>query len=248
MINLKTPKEIKKLRQGGKVLAKIVKTVADKAQPGISTIELDQLAEKLIEEAGAYPSFKNFNGYPAATCISINEEVVHAIPRKDKILKQGDIVGIDIGLKYEGLYTDMAVTVPVGKITKQARKLIKLTRKALDMAIKQVRPGRTIGDIGFAVQGYVEKHDFSIVKSLVGHGVGYAVHEEPKVPNYGQPDEGVKLETGMVIALEPMVNCGQSEVQTKEDGWTVVTADNSLSAHFEHTVAVTEKGHEILTR
>lgn len=248
MISLKTPKEIEKLRQGGKVLAKIVKTVADKAQPGISTIELDQLAEKLVKEAGGYPSFKKFNGYPTATCISINEEVVHAIPRKDKILKKGDIVGIDIGLKYKGLYTDMAVTVPVGKITKQARKLIKLTKKALDVAIKQVRLGQTIGDIGYAIQNYVESHGYSVVRSLVGHGVGHSVHEEPKVPNFGEKGQGIKLEAGMVLALEPMVNCGQSEVQTKDDSWTVVTADNSLSAHFEHTVAVTEKGHEILTR
>jgi len=248
VISLKTPEEISKINKGGKILAGVVYKVASLVKSGVFVIELERQAEKLIKEAGGQPSFKGFNDYPAATCISINEEVVHGIPIIGRKLNNGDIVGVDIGLKYRGLYTDMAVTVPVGNISKEAKKLIKVTKKALALAIKKVKPGNTIGDIGFAVQSYAEQKGFSVVRSLVGHGVGHSVHEEPKVPNFGKPGDGIMLETGMVIALEPMINIGQSEVTTKKDGWTVVTADKSLSAHFEHTVAVTEKGYQILTK
>lgn len=248
MITIKTPQEIKKLRQGGQILAKIIREVIRQIKPGISIFELDQLAEELIKKAGGRPSFKGFEGYPTAACISINEEVVHAIPRKEKILKEGDIVGVDIGLEYEGLYTDMARTVAVGRISKKTNRLLKVTQKALAIGIKQVKPGQTTGDIGQAIQHYVEKHGFSVVRSLVGHGVGHQVHEEPRLPNFGRKGEGEVLKEGMVLALEPMVNVGGSDVITKEDKWTIITADGSLSAHFEDTVAVTRQGAEILTK
>jgi len=248
MVTIKKPEEIKKLRKGGQILNSIVYQVVDKAQPGMTTLELDQLAGALIKKSGGRPSFKGFNGYPAASCISINDELVHAIPRKDKIIRKGDIVSIDIGLEFEGLFTDMAVTVPISKISKKTQKLLKVTQKSLDIAIGQVRPGNTVGDIGYAVQDYVESLNFSVVRSLVGHGVGYKVHEEPRVPNFGEKGQGIKLEQGMVLALEPMVNIGGPEVVTKKDKWTVVTADESLCAHFEHTIIVTQQGSEILTR
>lgn len=248
MVTIKKPEEIKKLRKGGQILNSIVYQVADEAQPGVTTKALDQLVDALIKKAGGHPSFKGFHGYPAASCISINNELVHAIPRKDKIIHKGDIVSIDIGLELENLFTDMAVTVPVGKIPRKTQKLLKVTQKSLDIAINQVRPGNTIGDIGYAVQDYVESLNFSVVRSLVGHGVGYKVHEEPRVPNFGEKGKGIKLEQGMVLALEPMVNIGGPEVTTKKDKWTVVTVDDSLCAHFEHTIVVTQQGSEILTR
>lgn len=247
MITIKTPKEIEKLRKGGRILSKIVKQVIEQVRPGVSALDLDKQAEELIEKAGGYPSFKGFKGYPVASCISVNEEVVHAIPHKDKIMKQGDIVGVDIGLKYQGLYTDMARTVPVGKVSKKVSRLLKVAQKALTIGIKQAKPGRTTGDIGFAIQQYVEKQGFSVVRSLVGHGVGHQVHEEPRLPNFGNKGEGDVLKQGMVLALEPMVNIGKPEVITKKDQWTIITADNSWSAHFEDTIVVTKKGADILT-
>lgn len=248
MVTIKKSEEIRILRQGGKILSSIVHKVAEEARDGITTLELDNIAERLFKKSGGSPSFKGFKGYPAATCISINEELVHAIPRKDKVLKKGDIVSIDIGLEYKGLFTDMAVTVPIGKIPKKVQKLVKVTHKALDVGINELKPGNTIGGIGYAVQSYVESLGYSVVRSLVGHGVGYKVHEEPRVPNFGEKGKGIKLEQGMVLALEPMVNIGQPDVLTKRDNWTVVTADGSLCAHFEHTIAITSQGHEILTR
>lgn len=248
MITIKNSQEIETMRQGGRILASVMKKLAKKVKPGVSTQELDELAEKLINKAGAEPSFKNYRGYPKVACISVNEEVVHNIPSDEKILQKGDIVGLDLGLRYKGLYTDMAMTIPVGKISKPAKKLIKVTKKALEIGLKQVKPGHTIGDIGHAIEKFVLKHGFSVVKTLTGHGVGKEVHEDPRIPNFGEKGKGLKMQEGMTLAIEPMVNIGQSEVVTKDDGWGVVTEDASLSAHFEHTVAVTKKGCEILTK
>ncbi len=248
MIRIKNSDDIAKLAEGGKILARVVRLVAAEVKPGISTAKLDALAEKLIKESGGKPSFKGFSDYPASTCISINEGVVHGIPSPKRKIKPGDVVGVDIGLEYKGLFTDMAVTVPVGKISAEAEKLIQVTRQSLDKAITLVKPGVALGDIGFAVQSYAESFGFSVVKSLVGHGVGYAVHEEPKIPNFGKPGQGLRLSAGMVIALEPMVNIGGDEVVTLSDGWTIVTSDGSCSAHFEHTLAVVDGGHKILTK
>lgn len=248
MVRIKSAEDIAKLNEGGKKLAHVVSRVAAAVRPGISTARLDEIAERMIIELGARPSFKGFSDYPAATCISINEGVVHGIPSPKRKIKNGDVVGVDIGLEYQGLFTDMAVTVPVGKVSAEALKLIEVTEKSLDKAIALVKPGTALGDIGHAVQQYAESFGFSVVKSLVGHGVGYAVHEEPKIPNFGKPGQGLRLSAGMVIAIEPMVNIGGDEVITLSDGWTIVTSDGSCSAHFEHTIAVTDSGHLVLTK
>lgn len=248
MITLKSADEIKKIREGGRKLAEVVFAVMRQARPGVSTIELDRLAEELIRKVGGRPSFKNFNGYSNATCISVNHEVVHAIPRPDKVLKAGDVVGIDIGLEYQGLFTDMTRTVLISQATPEARKLVQAAKEALRRGIREIRPGRTTGDFGATVQEFVERRGFSVVRSLVGHGVGHQVHEAPRLPNFGQRGEGEVLKEGMVLALEPMVNAGGHEVITAEDGWTVVTADGSLSAHFEDTVVVTKHGPEVVTK
>ncbi len=245
---IKKPEEIKILREGGKLLAGIVAEVARRVAPGVTAVELDDLADTLIQKVNGKPSFKGFNGYPNASCISVNDGLVHGIPKKDLVIKKGDIVSVDIGLKYKNLFTDMAVTVPVGSIPKKTQTLLKVTKRSLEVAIETAKPGRTIGDIGHAVQKYIEKHGFSVVRSLVGHGVGHAVHEEPRIPNFGRGGEGPKIEKGMVLAFEPMVTLGGPDVVTKADGWTVATADHSLSAHYEHTVAITESGCMILTK
>ncbi|MDD5040330.1 MAG: type I methionyl aminopeptidase [Patescibacteria group bacterium] len=247
-MRLKTSRDIAILREGGRILAEVVQFVAGKVKPGVTALLLDTAAEQMIVAAGGKPSFKGFHGYPATTCISVNETVVHGIPRDEVVMHEGDIVGIDIGLNYRGLYTDMAVTIPVGAVSRRTQRLITATRTALDIAIKQVRPGNTIGDIGSAVQAYVEKQGYGVVRSLVGHGVGYEVHEEPRIPNFGRAGEGPVLEPGAVLAIEPMVTMGGPEVLTEGDDWTIVTADGSLAAHFEHTVVVTVDGCEILTR
>jgi methionyl aminopeptidase len=248
MITIKNPQEIETMRQGGKILASVVKKLAKKVKPGVSTQELDDLAGKLISQASAVPSFKNYRGYPKVACISVNEEVVHNIPSDEKILQKGDIVGLDLGLKYKGLYTDMAMTIPVARISKPAKKLIKVTRKALEVGLKKVKAGHTIGDIGHVIEKFVLKQGFSVVRTLTGHGVGKEVHEDPKIPNFGEKGKGLKLQEGMTLAIEPMVNIGSHKVMTKDDGWGIVTEDNSLSAHFEHTILVTKKGYEILTQ
>jgi len=247
-MRLKTPADVKKIREGGKLLASIVQKVASAAEPGISTAELNALAEKLISEVGGTPSFKGFHGYPAAACISINEELVHGIPRADKKVRSGDIVSVDIGLKFKGRFTDMAVTVPVGKVDKKTKQLIKITKRALEVAIQETRPNKTLGDVGHAIQHFIEAKGYGVVRSLVGHGVGFEVHEEPRVPNFGQRGEGELLVEGMVLAYEPMVTIGSHEVITEKDEWTIRTNDKSLSAHFEHTIAVTKKGCIILTK
>ncbi|MBI5765745.1 type I methionyl aminopeptidase [Candidatus Falkowbacteria bacterium] len=255
MIKLKTPQEIEIMKQGGKILSRILNEVIKKVKPGASTKELDNFAEEMIIKAGGRPSFKGYktawstSPFPTVLCISINDEVVHGLPIPNRLLKNGDIVGLDCGLEYKKYFTDMSRTVAVGRITNKARKLINIAQEALGRGLAQVKPGNHISDIAKAIQSYVERHGFSVVRQLVGHGVGQAAHEEPQIPNYVDKNVlNIKLQCGMTLALEPMVNLGGWEVETLADGWTVVTKDGSLSAHFEDTVAVTEKGYEVLTK
>lgn len=253
-VTIKTQREIQILREGGKRLAGVLATVSGKVRPGISSRELNDLAEKLIREGGDTPAFLGYapsgakRPFPATLCVSVNDEVVHGIPNEiEKILKEGDIVTLDAGLVHGGLFTDSAITVAVGKIDEGARKLLKTTQKALAVGIKAVRAGATTGDVGFAIESFVKPFNFGIVRELAGHGVGYAVHEEPFVPNFGKKGEGVVLQAGMVIAIEPMLNEGGAGVKLAKDGYTYITKDGSRSAHFEHTVVVTENGADILT-
>ncbi len=254
MIRLKSKEEIEILREGGRRHAEILKLVAKVVAPGISTKSLDILAQRLIKEGGDKSAFLGYTPegvsypYPAALCVSINDEVVHGIPNKDVLLEEGDIVSLDLGLKHRGLITDGAITVPVGKVSKAAKDLIAATKKALELAVKAAKPGNTTGDIGHAVESFVKPLGYGIVKILSGHGVGYSVHEDPYVPNYGQPGKGEKLVPGMVIAIEPMLNLGTGTVYATDDEYTYITKDGKISAHFEHTVAITEKGPVILTK
>jgi methionyl aminopeptidase len=254
MISIKTPEEIKILREGGKILASVLHTVGDYAKPDMATIELDEYAENLIRRAGGEPSFKNYKTnrdkypFPASLCVSINNEVVHGIPSGDIILKEGNIVSLDLGLKWKRLYTDATITIGVGKISPEAKKLLDVSKTALDKGIAAIRENARIGDIGFAIQSYAEKNGFNVVKKLVGHGVGYDVHEEPDVPNWGKKSEGLKLKQGMVLAIEPMVVVGDSDIVLDKNNWTWKTRDGSLAAQFEHTIAVTQKGCEVLTK
>lgn len=255
MIRIKNKTEIIILKQGGKILAGIVARLAKEVKPGVSTIYLNELAEKLIKKAGGRSSFKGYKvswaptPYPSALCLSINQEVVHGLPVPDRILKDGDIIGIDCGLEFGGYYTDMAKTVAVGRVNAKVKKILTVTEESLMLGIKQVKPGNYISDISRAVQNHVVKNGFSVVEDLVGHGVGHAAHEEPQIPNYLDARAlKIQLKAGMVLAIEPMVNMGAKEVTTLDDGWTVATADNSLSAHFEHTVLVIDDGYEILTK
>lgn len=255
MITLKSPEEIKLLREGGRVLAGILREVAKRAIAGVTTSDLDAIAEELILTKGGEPAFKDYsedgdNPYPATLCTSVNNQVVHGIP-DDYILKDGDIIGLDIGMRYPkktGLFTDMAVTVIVGNPSKRVRALVKVTKNALDLWIKNIKQGKRLNEIGRIVQNYVEENNFSVVRDLAGHGVGHKVHEEPAIPNYFISSFNTELKEGMVLALEPMVTMGDYRVKTLADGWTVVTADKSLCAHFEHTVVVTKRGCEILTK
>lgn len=254
MITIKKPEEIKTLGEGGKILARILRELAKEAVAGISTWEIDKLAEKKIREAGGEPSFRGFGEppYPATICASLNNELVHTIPAKEKILKAGDIFSIDIGMRYPaktGLYTDHAITIPIGKVSREAEKLIKTTKTALAKGIAAIKPGGYIHDIGKAVQKYVEAQGFSVVRALVGHGVGYEVHEDPRIPNFYNPEmPKIEIKQGMVLAIEPMVSQASYKIKTCSDGWTIVTADGKLCAHFEHTIVVASKGAEILTK
>lgn len=254
-ISIKTKEEIVILREGGKRLATILRELADAVKPGVSSFALNDLAEKLIREGGDTPSFLGYTpygakrAYPASLCLSINDEVVHGIPNEtEKFLKEGDIVSLDTSLIHGGLITDSAITVPVGKIDAKAQKLLKVTREALEKGIKMARAGNTVGDIGFAIESFVQPHGFGIVRELAGHGVGYKIHEEPYVPNFGRAGEGDVLKLGMVIAIEPMLNEGGASIKLDSDGYTYRTRDGSRSAHFEHTVVVTGNGSEVLTR
>lgn len=237
------------MAEGGKILAATHALLAREVKPGVSTLDLDEIAEEFIRShQGASPSFKGLYGFPGTLCTSINEEIVHGIPSKKRVLKEGDIVSVDAGVFFEGFHTDSASTLPVGEVDEQTQRLLDVTRRSLEAAIDAVRPGNHVGDIGAAVQGVVEAAGFSVVRDLVGHGVGATMHEDPQVPNYGKPKRGPKLVPGLTLAIEPMVNAGQAATRTLADKWTIVTADNTRSAHFEHTVAVTEDGHRVLTR
>ena len=248
MIQLKSPREIELMAQGGKILAATVETLREAVRPGMSTADLDRVAEDFIRShEGATPAFKGLYGFPGSICASINNEIVHGIPSKKRMLKEGDIISIDVGVGYKGFFTDSAVTVPVGTIDDESKRLLEVTQRALDAGVAAAVLGNHVGDIGAAVQAVVEKAGFSVVKDLVGHGIGAEFHEEPQVPNYGKPKRREKLVPGLTIAIEPMVNVGGPATKTLSDRWTIVTLDGSRSAHFEHTVAITEQGTRILT-
>ena len=246
MIILKTPQEIEKMRVSGRMVAEILEELKKAIKPDVSTEELDRLAERRITSKGAIPAFKGYRGFPKSLCISLNEEVVHGIPSRRKI-KEGDIVSIDLGVLFQGFYGDAAITVPVGKISLQGQRLLEVTERALWVGIEQAEKGRFVSDISHSIQSFVECCGFSVVRAFVGHGMGASLHEDPQVPNFGLPGRGPRIKEGMVLAIEPMVNQGCSEVEILEDKWTVVTADRTLSAHFEHTIAITHQGVEILS-
>ena len=246
MIPIKTPEEIAIMVQGGRMLAKIIRELKAKVEPGLTTKELDKLAQELILNYGVKSAFKGYQGFPASLCTSINEQIVHGLPSARK-LAEGDILSLDLGIIYQSLYIDMAVTLPIGSVSPEVRRLIRTAKKALRRAIARTKPGKTIGDISFAIQKRVEAADFQVVRELCGHGVGRQLHEEPEIPNFGQRHKGPALKPGMVLALEPMVVIGKPGIKKAPDGFAYQTADNSLSAHFEHTVAVTEKGPRVLT-
>ncbi len=243
----KTKSELAKIKKASIIVAKTLKLLKAKIRPGITTKELDNEAEKFIRKSGAIPAFKGYRGYPASICASLNEEVVHGIPG-GRILRDGDIISVDVGVELDGFFGDAAITYPVGKISQQAKRLIDVTREALYKAINVVRKGNHLGDVSHAVQSHVEKAGFSVVRDFVGHGIGANLHEEPQIPNFGDPGKGIKLEPGMVLAIEPMVNLGTSKVVILDDEWTAITGDRKLSAHFEHTVCVTNAEAEIFTR
>ena len=246
-IVLKSLQEIEKMRRSNLIVAEILGALKSAVRPGVTTRELDEKATALLAKTGARPAFKGYNGYPAALCASVNEEVIHGIP-SGRVLKEGDIVSLDFGAVWEDYYGDAAITLPVGRISPEAEKLLRVTREALDRAIAQARPGNRLQDISAAVQSHVEANGFSVVRDFVGHGIGQHLHEKPQIPNFGTPGRGIRLQAGMTLAIEPMINAGGYEVEILEDGWTAVTKDRSLSAHFEHSVAVTENGPYILSQ
>ena len=249
MIQLKSQREIEVMARGGQILAETVSLMEQSVRPGISTEDLDKIADDFIRShPGAIPSFKGLYNFPASICTSINNEIVHGIPSRRRVLIEGDIISIDVGVKYEGYHTDSATTVAVGEIPAESKRLLEVTRSALDAGVNAARNGNHLGDIGAAVQTVVEKAGFSVVRDLVGHGIGSGFHEEPQVPNYGKPSRGLRLVPGLTIAIEPMVNVGKPGIRTMPDRWTVVTVDGARSAHFEHTVAITENGPRVLTR
>jgi methionyl aminopeptidase len=249
VIQLKSAREIDVMARGGVILAAALDLLQREARPGLTTAQLDAMAEEFIRSHdGATPAFKGLYGFPGSVCISVNNEIVHGIPSKKRLVVDGDIVSLDVGVKYEGYFTDSAVTVPIGDVAPETQRLLDVTREALEAGIAAALPGNHTGDIGAAVQGVVEAAGFSVVRELVGHGVGVTPHEDPQVPNYGKPKRGTKLAPGLTIAIEPMVNAGSGATRTMPDRWTVVTVDGSRSAHFEHTVAVTEGGPRVLTR
>ena len=247
MIVCRSLAELEKMRAAGRLVGRVLTALAAKVAPGVTTADLDAIAEGLIVDAGATPAFKGYHGYPATICASVNDEVIHGIPSVQRVLNAGDVISIDVGAKLHGYYGDSAVTLAVGPISEAAATLLRVTEESLYKAIEAVKPGNRISDIGHAVQKHVEAHGFSVVREFVGHGIGQQMHEEPQVPNYGEPGRGPRLAEGMVIAIEPMVNAGKPQVKVLSDGWTAVTRDHSLSAHFEHTVAVTADGPWILT-
>lgn len=246
MVILKSSWEIDLIRKSGRIVAEALARLTKLVEPGITTLDLDRLAEEYILKRGAKPAFKGYRGYPYTLCASVNEQVVHALP-SERTLKEGDIVSLDLGSIVDGYYGDAAVTVPVGQVSEEAGRLMAVTQESLQRAIEAARPGNRLSDVSYAVQSAVESQGFSVVRLFVGHGIGRSLHEEPQIPNFGPPGHGPVLKTGMVLAIEPMVNAGSPDVMILEDRWTAVTCDGSLSAHFEHTVALTENGTEVLT-
>jgi len=247
VIEIKTPDELAKMREAGRIVAQVLQVLENSVRPGISTGELDKIAADEIRRRKAEPAFLNYGGFPNTLCASVNEEVVHGIPNNHRVLKEGDIISLDMGAKLDGYYGDSAITVPVGRISESTAKLLAVTKQSLYCGIDAVKHGARLGDISRAVQDYAEANGTSVVRDFVGHGIGRHLHEEPPVPNYGDEGTGPLLKPGMVLAIEPMLNAGTYDVYVQKNGWTVVTADGKMSAHFEHTVAVTEQGPEIMT-
>jgi len=246
VIIIKSTREIAHLKRSNAIVAEVFQVLRKAIAPGITTKELDQMVERIILSRGALPAFKGYRGFPASLCASINEEVVHGIPGQRK-LREGDLVSLDVGVNLNGYFGDAAITLPVGEVDEEAKRLIEVTERALYVGIEKAKVGNRLSDISYAIQAWVENHEFSVVRDFVGHGIGRDLHEEPQIPNFGSPHQGPRLEKGMVFALEPMVNEGTYEVKILSDGWTVVTADGKRSAHFEHTIAVTDGGAEILS-
>ncbi|RKG52621.1 type I methionyl aminopeptidase [Corallococcus sp. AB011P] len=247
-VELKSPDEIALMREAGRIVCEILDELEKAVAPGVSTWELDALAEQLIAKKGARSAFKGYHGFPGVLCASVNQEVVHGIPNRKRRLVAGDLMKLDFGVVYRGFFGDSARTVPVGKVAPEAQALVDATRQSLEKAIQVMQPGNRLGDIGHAVQSHVEARGFSVVRDFTGHGIGRKLHEPPQVPNYGQAGSGMKLRPGMVLAVEPMVNQGTPDVEVLEDEWTAVTVDGRLSAHFEHTILISERGPEVLTR
>ncbi|HOK05947.1 MAG TPA: type I methionyl aminopeptidase [Syntrophales bacterium] len=247
MVFLKRPEEIERLRASNRIVAEVLARLRESVVAGVTTLELNRLSEEMARSRGAVPAFKGYRGYPYALCVSVNDEVVHGMPSAKRVLKEGDIVSIDFGVFYRGYFGDAAITVPVGVVSEEARRLMRVTEESLYRAVDQARVGNRLGDISYAVQDHVERAGFSVVREFVGHGIGREMHEDPQIPNFGRKGRGIVLKAGMVLAIEPMVNAGSYEVRVLADGWTAVTADGSLSAHFEHSVAIMEEGPEILS-
>lgn len=247
-IVLKSEREIEIMRRGGEIVSEVLAAIKERLRPGQTTKEIDEIAEATVTKLGATASFKGLYGFPASVCISVNEEIVHGIPSADRVLKEGDIVSLDFGAFYHGLHADSAVTLPVGKVSEEARRLLLCCETALNRGIAQAKAGNRIGDISWAIQAYGESKCYGVVRQYVGHGVGRALHEEPQVPNFGVPGRGVILRPGMTLAIEPMLNVGTEKTELLADKWTVVTEDRKLSAHFEHTIAITDDGPLVLTR
>jgi methionyl aminopeptidase len=247
VIEIKTPVELESMRRASQVVAEVLSQLQPLVRPGVSTAELDKFAEKRVRELGAVPAFLGYRGYPATLCVSINEEIVHGIPSPKRFVKAGDIVSLDMGAVANGFYGDAALTVAAGEISPEARRLMDVTRESLGRALSAVKAGARLGDVSHAVQKYAEENGMSVVREFTGHGIGRRLHEEPSIPNFGRPGSGPVLKAGMTLAIEPMLCLGKADVVVKNDGWTAVSADGSLAAHFEHTVAVTEDGCEILT-
>jgi methionyl aminopeptidase len=248
VIQLKSQREIELMAEGGRILAATVRMLRREVRAGVSTLDLDAMAEEFIRgHAGATPAFKGLYGFPGTLCTSINQEIVHGIPSRKRVLKDGDVISLDVGVGYQGYFTDSATTVPVGTVDAETARLLEVTERSLAAGIAAAVPGNHLGDIGAAVQKVVEAAGFSVVRDLVGHGIGVEFHEEPQVPNYGKPKRGLKLVPGLTLAIEPMVNIGSAQTRTLPDKWTIVTVDGSRSAHFEHTVAITEQGNRVLT-
>lgn len=247
MIILKTPEEIEKMARANQIVAQVLLKLKEEVAPGMTTNDLNRIADETIRSHGGIPTFIGYRGYPKSLCTSVNEEVVHGIPGKRKLC-EGDIIGLDCGVTYQGFVGDSAITVPVGKVSPEVNRLMKVTQESLELAIQKVCVGSRIGDIGHTIQTYAESHGYSVVRDFVGHGIGRQMHEEPQVPNYGKPQMGPRIQVGMVLAIEPMLNVGGHEVEVLKDKWTVVTKDRGLSAHFEHSVACTPEGPRVLSR